>query len=484
MMKFIFLFSILLFSFTSFSQQPVYKEFEVDSAAMPRGGVEYVARFLAANLRKPIQAASEGLGGRVLVQGVVEPDGRITDVTLLRSLRPDLDREVLRVFRLFNAWKPAKKDGVAVRQVVMYPVMFTRNAPFPYVAGKQITYYSADQKLTLDSTTAKYRQLMPVDSAGIPNGDMVIHERGRKGWQEMTRIPLVRRKVPEHGSVSRFTTWVGYKNADSLWFDHVYGFNNNGILISKTAYSNGIPTGTPTYYHDNGVLMETDYVADGRTFFSSWYPTGQIRQVRFQEENISGKGHTEQIISYWEPNGKQSIVDGNGKIVFTDIDRSRIDSTRQVRYTEQGEYVNGKKQGLWTGQYDDNSYTYEEIYDKGVLQSGKSQRDGKASVTYTEREQQPEFQGGRQGLGQFLANNLRYPSDAQKKGQQGRVFVSFIVCTDGTLCDYEVLKGVSPSVDREALRVVKAMSGKWTPGVQRGERVRVKYNLPINFTLE
>ncbi|PRY40869.1 TonB family protein [Spirosoma oryzae] len=483
-MKSVFLLSLLLLSIAGFSQQPVYKEFEVDSAAIPRGGVDYITRFLAANLRKPIKAASEGVGGRVLVQGVVEPDGRITDVTLLRSLRPDLDQEALRVFRLFNAWKPAKKDGIAVRQQVMYPVVFTRNEPFPYVAGNRITYYAADQKLTTNSTVAKYRQLMPVDSTGIPNGDLVIYERGRKNWQEMTRIPLVQRKISQAGPDTQSVTWTGYKNADGLWFDYVYSVNNNGILVGKTAYLDGRPASTPLHYYDNGVLIETDYVADGRTFLSSWYPNGQIRQVRFQEENPSGKGHTEQLINYWEPNGKQSVIDGNGKVILTEIDRSRIDSTKQVRYIEQGEYVQGKRQGLWTGQYDDNSYTYEEIYDKGVLQSGKSQRDGKAPVTYTEREQQPEFQGGMQGLGQFLANNLRYPSDAQKKGQQGRVFVSFVVCTDGTLCDYEVTKGVSPSVDREALRVVKAMSGKWKPGVQRGERVRVKYNLPINFTLE
>jgi len=483
-MKSVFLFSLLLFSFTGFSQQPVYKEFEVDSAATPRGGVDYITKFIAANLHKPIQAASEGVGGRVLVQGVVEPDGRITDVTLLRSLRPDLDREALRVFRLFNAWKPAKKDGAAVRQMVMYPVVFTRNDPFPYVAGKRITYYSADQKLTPDSVAAKYRQLAPVDSAGIPNGDLVIHERGRKGWKETNRLPLVREKIKTYGPAARSLDRIGYKNADKLWSDVAYDLNDNGLVVRKTLYSNGIPTGTSSQYYDNGAVIETDYEDGGRTFFVSWYPTGQIRQVRYQEADPSGKSHNEQIVSYWEADGKQQVIDGNGKVVFVFTNQSAVDSTKQTRYTEQGEYVYGKKQGLWTGHYDDNSYTYEELYDKGILQSGKSRRDGKESVAYTTIEQQPEFQGGMQGLGQFLASTLRYPVDAQKQGQQGRVFVSFIVCTDGTLCDYEVMKGVSPSVDQEALRVVKAMSGKWTPGVQRGERVRVKYNLPINFTLQ
>lgn len=52
------------------------------------------------------------------------------------------------------------------------------------------------------------------------------------------------------------------------------------------------------------------------------------------------------------------------------------------------------------------------------------------------------------------------------------------------LCDYEVIKGVHPDIDEEALRVVKKMSGRWKPGVQQGKKVRVKYNMPINFSLQ
>lgn len=98
-------------------------------------------------------------------------------------------------------------------------------------------------------------------------------------------------------------------------------------------------------------------------------------------------------------------------------------------------------------------------------------------------EQLPEFPGGMPGLGRFITENLRYPPDAQRAGQQGQVIVSFTVCTDGTLCDYEVLKSVSGLIDQEALRVVKRSSGKWKPGIQRGEPVRVKFNMPLNFTL-
>jgi TonB family protein len=483
-MKSLYCLCLCLLAFAGFSQQPVYKEFEVDSAAAPTGGVDNMTRFLIANLRKPIQAASEGIGGRVLVQGVAEPDGHITEVTLLRSLRPDLDREALRVFRLFNAWKPAQKGGVAVRQLVMYPVVFSRNAPFPYVAGKRITYYGSDQKLTADSVGAIYKQLVSVDSTGIPNGDMVVYERKRKGWTEVNRLPLVQKRTARYGSAPDSVDQIGYKIAGQLWTDYVYELSRTSTLVGKTLYDNGRIVGQPIRFYSNGVVMETDYVDGGRMFLTSWYPNGQIRQVQFREDDPSGKGSTYQIVNYWAADGKQQVTDGNGKAVFTFMYPSKADSTKQVRYIEQGEYVYGRKQGLWTGHYDDNSYSYEELYDKGALQSGKSRRGDKTPATYTVSEQQPEFQGGMQGLGQFLASNLRYPADAQKSGQQGQVFVSFVVCTDGTLCDYEVIKGVSPTVDQEALRVIKAMNGKWKPGVQRGEPVKVKYNLPINFTLQ
>ena len=65
----------------------------------------------------------------------------------------------------------------------------------------------------------------------------------------------------------------------------------------------------------------------------------------------------------------------------------------------------------------------------------------------------------------------------------GRVFVAFVVEKDGSITDVEVAKSVDPSLDEEAIRVVKTMSGKWRPGKIDGVPVRVAYTMPINFTL-
>lgn len=277
-MKFIYSLLFCLSSLAGFSQQPIYKEFEVDSAAIPKGGMDYLSVFLQTNLRKPVQAESEGAGGRVLVQGVVEPDGHITEVRLLKSLRPDLDREALRVFRLFNAWKPAQKSGIAVRQRVTYPVDFMRNAPFPYENGQRTDYFSADMNWTADATTATYKQVTPVDSLGIPNGDMLIYEQKGTRWSRVNRLTLVRQKAASVDSLTRIAETVGYHNNQGLWINYVYDLASDGTLAGKTLYI--APERYPTRYHSNGLVAESSQGENGRILTTSWYPNGQIRQVR------------------------------------------------------------------------------------------------------------------------------------------------------------------------------------------------------------
>ena len=98
-------------------------------------------------------------------------------------------------------------------------------------------------------------------------------------------------------------------------------------------------------------------------------------------------------------------------------------------------------------------------------------------------EQMPSFPGGPSALMEWLSNNVKYPVVAQENGVQGRVVVSFVVERDGSITDVKVVRGVAPSLDREASRVVRAMP-RWIPGKQNGSAVRVKYNVPVAFRLQ
>ena len=114
-----------------------------------------------------------------------------------------------------------------------------------------------------------------------------------------------------------------------------------------------------------------------------------------------------------------------------------------------------------------------------VIQYNQPESDRVFSVV----EQMPSFPGGMGAMMQYLSSNIKYPKEAEKKGIQGRVLLSFIVQTDGSITDVRISKSVDPSLDKEAIRVVKSMP-KWIPGRQNGEPVRVKYTFPVTFRLQ
>lgn len=98
-------------------------------------------------------------------------------------------------------------------------------------------------------------------------------------------------------------------------------------------------------------------------------------------------------------------------------------------------------------------------------------------------DQQPSFPGGTNALNTFIASNLKYPVWAQEKGIQGRVVVKFIVEKDGSISNVEVDRSVSPSLDNEAMRVIKNMP-KWIPGQINGKAVKVECSHPFVFRLQ
>jgi len=105
-------------------------------------------------------------------------------------------------------------------------------------------------------------------------------------------------------------------------------------------------------------------------------------------------------------------------------------------------------------------------------------------VVFVIVEDMPEFPGGQQALFKYLSDNVKYPTIAQENGIQGRVICQFVVNKDGNIVDVEVVRsGGDPSLDKEAIRVIKSMP-KWKPGKQRGKAVRVKYTVPVNFRLQ
>jgi protein TonB len=94
----------------------------------------------------------------------------------------------------------------------------------------------------------------------------------------------------------------------------------------------------------------------------------------------------------------------------------------------------------------------------------------------------PEYPGGPGEMAVFIQENFEYPEMAREMGEQGTIWVEFVVYSDGNIKDVKVVKGVSESLDREAKRIVKKMPN-WKPGEQAGKKVNVRYTIPIKARL-
>lgn len=148
-------------------------------------------------------------------------------------------------------------------------------------------------------------------------------------------------------------------------------------------------------------------------------------------------------------------------------------------------FENGQKQR--EAVFKDNSMVkvtewdaYGKLINQNELVKTVTYKDGEAVYELKSIEVAPVFPGGIQALSSFIANNVRYPSDAEKDGIGGKVIVRFVVNSKGKVVDPEIVQSVYPSLDKEALRVISLLP-KWEPGKQGGKNVNVKFALPISF---
>lgn len=115
----------------------------------------------------------------------------------------------------------------------------------------------------------------------------------------------------------------------------------------------------------------------------------------------------------------------------------------------------------------------------GANQSASSSRE----KVYDAVEVLAQFPGGPGRLNQWLKNNMRYPEDAYNNGVEGRVIVQFVIEKDGSITNPVIVRGIDKELDREAIRLVKAMP-KWIPGRNNDMPVRSRYTMPVTFKLQ
>ncbi len=471
----------------------VFEAFEVDSAAQPVGGMRAYYRHVAHQLRVPFAARVAGVKGRVAISGVVNPDSTLSDLNVLRGLRPDCDAEALRVVGLFQNWQPALKAGQPVRQKTMVLVEF-RPQPPTFVGKKVMAFYRSDGTETPQASEADVVLRYAVDPSGNPAGEV---EFLNAAGERLSQAKPVRQRVVNGQGNLDFPVVTGFGPADAPGAPtgptyRLEGFQaSDGRIIGPATYTDAktgqryaeaflmgdVQPALTTFYFPNGLKRRTEPGHDRAGSVYEWYENGQIRYEALREPTDSldffGRRFIrERMLNAWSRTGQPLVRSGTG----TD----RRDG-RPGRVYEEITYLDGLPERI-VGFDSMGQRVYEDRLRAGRFLEG-TRYDSEVPLHYFAA-RPAQFVGGQAGLAKYLMRNLKYPPEAARERAQGKVFVTFVIDPQGQVQEARVIRSVHPALDAEALRIVRASSGQWVPAQERGRLVKSRFNLPISFVTE
>jgi antitoxin component YwqK of YwqJK toxin-antitoxin module len=288
------------------------------------------------------------------------------------------------------------------------------------------------------------------------------------------------------GKVFLDSTWNETTEADHKYFRIIKDYYSDKDNYSISDYyksgklqMNGtskykdrlIKEGQFVYYYENGKKKSLEnYVNDrqiGKQY--NWYQNGQVKSETeyFIDENENYPIY--KIIQFWDPDGNQKIIDGNGEYEIKNSD-----------YFEIGKLENGLKHGIWQGAIKSSNLTFQETYDTGKLIKGTSTDSQNIKYEYTEKSSMSGPKKGTKHFYQFFGSNFKISDEARNKNIKGRLLLFFIIEGDGSVSEIKVINGLGYGLDQEAIRLVKLYK-EWTPGKSRGVGYKVPYTLPISI---
>jgi TonB family protein len=253
-------------------------------------------------------------------------------------------------------------------------------------------------------------------------------------------------------------------------------YYESGSIKAKKYYEEGLINGLSIFYYENGNIEEKEYFKEGKEIGddSAWYATGELWWVAHY---IDGKRTGQSFVWYENHKVKWSWNYKNGKLHGKQFSYFKTDSLESV-----DEYNDGKQVGKFVIYWENNKLKRQELHEDDSLIAGKCYDTTGHEIAFYKYAEMPVFPGGESALMTFLRMHIHYPASAVENDIQGRVIVDFVVDKNGKIQDVNISKGVYPSLDKEAIRVVKSMPD-WIPGKQDGNTVNVSYKVPIKFTL-
>lgn len=436
----------------------------------------HIKEFVETTVQVPYMANAVNIQNKVTVKVTMDADMKPSKYEVVKSIRPDCDKEALRVVKLINANNFLQ--ALNGKNSMDIEVPFYTNEKLLYEDEAETIFYDEKGEKCFSIKDAKYGFNYEVDTiTGLPLSNISIWDikNGKIKSRKAVKVDIDNTIKYQTNAFSNFDenlemTKYSFPTELGIFSWHIFE-NNSPVFIN-------IGNQTRSFYPSGRIHEEIlSYPSkDGtKQLITTWFPNGQAehqQEVNYASNNLIRKVSK---LASWDTLGKQLVYKRNGY----EIDYL---GTRNNWVCNKGLVKDGEKHGKWVGTLNNGKTDYIEFYKDGALERGTSYTEND-STQYNAFEEPANFESGMPGFGNFLQNNLRYPVDAQIANAQGKVYVQFVVCTDGTLCDFEVLKSVGYGCDEEAIRVLELSSGKWKPGKQRGRDAKAKFTIPINYKL-
>lgn len=434
--------AILLFPNIKTSGNEVYAMLD-EKPEFP-GGMKELIKFIQQNILYPPVALQKKIQGRVVVEGIIDTDGKIIQPKVVYGVDSLLDKEALRIIEMIPDWRPGKLSGEAVKVKFRFPVTF------------KISDYEE-------------KKAVPVILEDVP-------ERNPQniGSVKIEYIP------PVNADTSTTKTIPGLK------WGHLTD-NNEGVF--KVYFNEVINQMCHEKIEDiivNGISISRSkvYIPIVRSNYNLIYKGEAdfyLEDKQKKLHKILGKDVDKESVACYLEKGKTTGID----IDFPDNCQPGDYLLKVKIHNENGKccYVIYK----WFEAYTSHRTSSR---DKPIPLGPALPPDYKVPSgeddIYDVVQNMPEFPGGMPGLMEFIRQNIQYPQAARQSKLEGRVIMQVVIDKDGSVTQPRILRSINPMSDvdavfcEEALRIVSIMP-KWKPGSQHGMNMKVRFTFPIKF---
>ncbi|WP_082026612.1 energy transducer TonB [Flammeovirga sp. OC4] len=271
-------------------------------------------------------------------------------------------------------------------------------------------------------------------------------------------------------------------------FRHIIYFKNGqvySIFNTKKPNFNQTKEGPfITYFQNGNKRLEGEYRQSVKVGIWKQYHENGLVNLEYEIEYEQIPNNPKMLLlNGWDTLGNQTLKDGQGYVKYIATKSSDLKiSNKQNLVIVEGQVKKYKRDKVWKGKYLTGEKYFEETYSKGKLKKGISWDKNENQFSYTRVIVPPVFPGGMAEFYKQVRRKFEYPQEAKMNGEQGKVYIRFIVQPTGKLSNFKVMRGVSPSINEEALRVMNLVPD-WEPRKVKGQPVTSTVVIPIIFNL-